>query len=223
VADFITANTFEDRLRQAITAAWAIFCRKVGGGLIPINKEASMQLQYAYILRQLLPLISHTAHEIAEIELETGVTTSSGSNEIDILLKGESSNGPQHFIAIELKCYRKLASSGLPRGAPDLFMKDVYADLAVLEEYVDLGINRGVALVMTDHELFVNPKRKTGKCWNYDISNGVHIAGGHFNTPIGGEEVSIHLSQAYTFNWSQFGEFWFMELEGTGVTSETSC
>lgn len=117
MADFITANTFEARLRQAITAAWAIFCRKVGGGLIPVNKEASMQLQYAYILQQLLPLLSHASHEITGIELESGVRTSSGGNEIDILLKGKSSNGIQHCIAIELKCYRKLSSSGLPRGA----------------------------------------------------------------------------------------------------------
>lgn len=216
VADFITANTFEDRLRQAITSAWAIFARKVGGDLIPVNKEASMQLQYAYILQQLLPLTSHAVHETAEIELETGVRTSGGTNEIDILLKGESSNR-QHLIAIELKCYRKLASSGGPRGAQDIFMKDVYADLAILEEYVSLGIaHRGVALVMNDHEMFVNPKRKTGKCWDYDISHGFRTPGGLLDTPIGGKEISIRLGKAYSFNWSKFGNFWFMELEGAG-------
>lgn len=221
MADFITASTFEDRLRQAITAAWSIFSRKVGGGLIPINKEASMQLQYAYILRQLLPLTSHAAHEVAEIELETGVRTSGGSNEIDILLKGESPHG-QHLIAIELKCYRKLASSGGLRGAQDIFMKDVYVDLAILEEYVRRGIaDRGIALVMNDHELFVNPKRKTGKCWDYDISEGFVTPGGLFTTPIGGKDVSVALDKAYNFNWSRFGDFWFMELEGKTV--ETIC
>jgi len=93
MADFITSETFEDRLRFAITAAWGIFARKVGGKLIPLNKEASMQLQYAYILRQLLPLTIYSKAETADIELETGVKTSRGSNEIDILLKGESPNG----------------------------------------------------------------------------------------------------------------------------------
>jgi|GEM_PF-4669995 len=62
---FVTAETFEDRLRNAISVAWHVFARNVGGGLIPINKEASMQLQYAYILKQLLPLTLHHKEESA--------------------------------------------------------------------------------------------------------------------------------------------------------------
>lgn len=219
MADFITAQTFEQRLSHAVSAAWAIFSRKVGGNLIPVNKEASMQLQYAYILRQLLPLTSHTSHEVAELELETGVTTSGGTNEIDILLRGESTSGP-HNIVIELKCYRKRTSSGGPRGAQDIFMKDVYEDLAILEEYMTLGIaQRGVALVMTDHELFVNPKKKAGKCWDYDVSHGYSTSGRLLTTPIGGKQVSINLEKSYNFDWSRFGDFWFMELEGSHATA----
>lgn len=214
MADFITTETFEGRLRTAISSAWAIFARKVGGGIIPVNKEASMQLQYAYVLQQMLPLIIHAKHESAEVELETGAKTNGGANEVDILLKGESAED-RYSIAIELKCYRKITASGGPRGAHDIFMKDVYADLAILEEYISCNFaQRGVALVMSDHELFVNPKRKSGKCWNYDISDGNSIAGGHFNTPIGGKNVAITLQKIYSFNWSKFGSFWFMELEG---------
>lgn len=102
------------------------------------------------------------------------------------------------------------------RGAQDIFMKDVYADLAILEEYIGCGISQqSVALVMSDHELFVNPKKKTGKCWNYDISDGHVISGGSFKTPIGGKNVEITLQKTYSFNWEKFGNFWFMELEGT--------
>ena len=43
---------FKSRLRGSISVAWAIFMQKVGHGLLPINKEASMQLHYAYILQQ---------------------------------------------------------------------------------------------------------------------------------------------------------------------------
>lgn len=60
-----------------------IFTRKVGKKTIPDNKEEAMHLQYAYILRQLIPLTSHSGHEVADIELETGVKTRSGTNEID--------------------------------------------------------------------------------------------------------------------------------------------
>jgi len=49
-SEFISSPSFPVRLRRAISIAWEIFGRKVGGGLIPVNKEASMQLQYAYVL-----------------------------------------------------------------------------------------------------------------------------------------------------------------------------
>jgi hypothetical protein len=215
MADFITAETFAERLRLSVTAAWAIFARKVGGGLIPVNKEASMQLQYAYILRQLLPLTTHAAHESAEIELETGVKTTGGTNEIDILLTGRSAS-EVHRIAIELKCYRKTASSGGPRGAHDIFMKDVYEDLAILEEYVALDHSeQGVALVMNDLERFVTPKQRKGKCWAYDISDGHAINGASINVPVGGKDIFVCLANAYRFDWKKFGDYWFMEIEGS--------
>lgn len=214
MADFITAVSFEQRLRNAVTAAWGIFARKVGGGLIPVNKEASAQLQFAYILRQLLPLALHSANEFADIELETGLKTQTGINEVDILLKGVAAGRP-HNIAIEMKCYRKLTSTGKPRGAQDIFRKDIYEDLAILEQYVELGhANRGVALVVNDYENFVHPQRKEGKCWDYDTSEGHLVKGGLFTTPIGGKEVRIELTKSYLFNWANFGGFWFLELEG---------
>ena len=208
------ANSFEDRLRYAVTVAWGIFARKVGGSLIPVNKEASMQLQYAYILKQMLPLISYSQDEKVEIELESWVKTSSRTKEIDILLKSSSVKG-NHNIAIELKCYRKLASSGGPRGAHDIFMKDVYEDLMILEEYTSLGIaQRGVALVMNDLERFVNPSRKTGKCWAYDIAHGTCVSNVNLSTPIGGKDINIALRKSYSFEWMKFGNIWFVELEG---------
>jgi len=94
-------------------------------------------------------------------------------------------------------------------------MKDVYEDLNILEEYVSSGIaSSGVALVMNDLERFVNPKTKGGKCWAYDISNGHAISGANLSVSVGGKQVSIKLQKSYQFNWSKFGSFWFMELEG---------
>ena len=46
------------RMRAAVALAWSLFARKVGGGVIEINNEASMQLQFSYVLQQLLPLIA---------------------------------------------------------------------------------------------------------------------------------------------------------------------
>jgi hypothetical protein len=215
MSSFITDTSFDCRLRAAISAAWTVFARKVGSGLIPINKEASMQLQYAYVLKQLLPLAIQRPDESAELELEPGVKTATGSNNIDLLVHGTSSSG-EIRIAVEMKCYRKLAASGGTRGAHDIFMKDVYDDLQILEQYVGQGIaSRGVALVMNDLERFINPTVKSGKCWTYDTSQGHTFKGGHFTVPIGGKAVNIKLSRSYTFNWEKVGQFWFCELEGT--------
>lgn len=211
---FVTEQNFEVRLRQAVSLAWQIFSRKVGGGLIPINKEASMQLQYAYVLKQLLPLMLQHKGESADLELETGLKTRRGMNNVDVLVRGESAAGIVQ-IAIEMKCYRTFAASGGTRGAHDIFMKDVYEDLAVLEDYALLGhASRGVALVMNDLERFVNPKVKGGKCWAYDISDGYTFPGGRITVPIGGKDIAVELQKSYTFTWEKFGSMWFSEIEG---------
>lgn len=173
-----------------------------------------MQLQYAYVLQQILPLITFRENDFFEIELETGVTVNGRSREIDLLFKGERGE-QKNSIAIEMKCYRTLSSSGGARGATDIFMKDVYEDLFLLEQYVLSGIaQEGVALVMNDLARLVNPRNKNAKCWDYDISNGARFGPIHLTTPIGGEPVDISLSKAYALNWVQCGEFWFMETQG---------
>jgi hypothetical protein len=204
-------------MRAAVSLGWVMFSRKVGSGLIPINKEASMQLQYAYVLQQLLPLITFHENEKFEIELETGVQVNGRSREIDLLFSGEF-GGQKNAIAIEMKCYRKLAASGGNRGATDIFMKDVYEDFSLLEQYVLSGIaQEGVSLVMNDLPRLVQPKDKSAKCWDYDISNGAVFGPINLTTPIGGKSVNISLSKSYTLNWVQYGSFWFVEAQGVHV------
>lgn len=219
--DFISSPSLAIRMRRAITLAWEIFGRKVGGGLIPVNKEASMQLQYAYVLKQLLPLILQHPDERADVELETGVQLEGerGRNNIDILVMGESLEGKTK-IAIELKCYRDVTATGGKRGATDIFMKDVYVDLHILERYVEQGVaDAGVALVMNDLRRLVKPSEKNGKAWAYDISDGFTFPGGRIAVDVGGKPVEVSLNRRYPFQWSQFGSLWFAEIEGLAVTS----
>jgi hypothetical protein len=54
----LESSQFDLRMRAAVSLAWRLFSRKVGDGLLVVHKEASMQLQYAYLLQQLLPLLS---------------------------------------------------------------------------------------------------------------------------------------------------------------------
>lgn len=202
------------RMRAAISLAWSLLAKKVGGGLIAINKEASLQLQFGYVLQQVLPLITFHDSEQLGLELETGAKIDHSVNEIDVLFTG-TSKSRTHRIAVELKCYRTLASSGGKRGATDIFMKDVYEDLAVLERYVECGhANEGVALVMNDMERLVRPSDKTAKCWRYDISHGAAFGPVVLDTPIGGKDVSITLKNRYQLEWRQYGPFWFLEVQG---------
>jgi len=208
------SNNFNNRLRESISVAWSIFTRKVGYGLIEINKEASMQLQYAYILQQILPLLTYRNNEESKIELETGVPLNGSTKEIDLLLSGKSSEGIIK-IAVEMKCYRTIASSGGKRGATDIFMKDVYEDLQLLEKYIEAGhADRGVSLVMNDMENFVNPRSKKTKCWDYDISHGTKIKDICLTTPIGGKDIYIEIHREHEILWEQHGGFWFTEIEG---------
>ena len=177
-----------------------------------------MQLQYAYVLQQLLPLTLHEPDEQVHIELETTINHLDGRrNNVDILIVGTKGEH-QVKIAVELKYYRRIASSGRLRGAQDIFKKAVYEDLEVLEHYVSGGhAHHGVLLVMTDMKGFVEPLARRGKAWEYDISQGHRtIAGNDFKIPVGGREVNIRLDKSYFFNWRcHGGSHWFAELEGS--------
>ena len=173
-----------------------------------------MQLHYSYILQQVIPLICFHKAETVKIELETGVRINGRNREIDLVLKGEDSHG-FHKIAVEMKCYREFASSGRLRGAYDIFMKDVYVDLNLLEEYCEYAeFDQGVSLVMNELKWLVHPTRKKGKCWDYDISHGTKVEAIHLTTPIGGKNIDIRLNKSYEFDWVRNGQFWFLEIEG---------
>lgn len=178
-----------------------------------------MQLHYANILSQTLPLIMIESDETSHVELETGVKVEGKSREIDLLLigtKGELS----HRVAIEVKCYRTKAASGNNRGATDIFMKDVYDDLHILERYCEeQKANKGIALVMNDREGFVYPKKKEAKCWDYDISDGTVVNPVVLTTQVGSTKtpINICLNRQYTFSWQKHGKFWFTELEGVVI------
>lgn len=202
------------RVRRMVDTCWESFSAKVGCGLISINKEASMQLQFAYILKNALDLVVYNEDESVELELETAVPVKGRLRECDIVIqvvKGQT----ELYLPIEMKCYKEYASSGGKRGASDVFMKDVHLDLELIENYAENGnYIEGIVLVMTDLERLVHPKSRNGKKWDYDISDGVTIAGPtEFTTPIGGNEVNITIGGEYIFNWTLVGEYYFLKLE----------
>lgn len=202
------------RVKTIIDTCWESFSAKVGGGLIDVNKEASMQLHFAYILKNSIDLIIHHQDESVTIELETGIPLNGRLRECDIVIKIDKC-GQTFYLPIEMKCYKTRSSSGGLRGAQDLFRHGVYEDMELLESYVDNKRLLGIQLSLTDHKNFAHPKSKDAKSWDYDISDGNTITGGvNINTPIGGKPASITLNHNYQFNWKQIGDYYFLKLQG---------
>ena len=217
------ADKLPGRLRQATSLAWTVFAEQVGRGRLLINKEASMQLHYSHILHGLLPMFLNRPNERAHIELETGVKIDGHNREIDLVLCGECGSGSTYTIAVEMKCYRRLASSGKPRGAQDIFRKDVYEDLSLLEKYRQQGqADYGVALIMTDYVGLVFPKSKKAKTHLYDISHGAQFDGIELRVPVGGKDVHIELHGSYAFNWQHIENHYFLKTEDLRPEVSTS-
>ena len=203
-----------NRVSSIIDICWESFSAKIGCGLIEINKEASMQLNFAYILKNTLDIAIHNEDEKITLELETTIYIEGRTRECDIVIKIEKADETV-FLPIEMKCYREYASSGGKRGALDIFVKDVYSDIELLEAYAKKENHlNGILFVMTDLRRVVYPTIKTGKYWNYDISDGIMIQGLiEKNTPIGGFDVAIRIEGNYNFHWREYNNYYFLKLE----------
>ncbi len=225
---FFGTDRIEDKLDKLVKVAWELLQRKIAGGLVKVNKEASLQLHYAYILQELISICQFSDAENVKVVLEKTIKMEDkNTQEIDVVIETTVDKAP-YQVAIEMKCYRKYAASGNRRGAMDVFVKDVYDDIESLEKYkrIDRSIRKTLFLVMTDYENIVVPqsqtkgkaKTKRPKYKAYDISNG-HVLKGpkDINVPIGGKNVSIHIAGEYTFDWttvpSSAGNFYFLILE----------
>lgn len=207
-------NNLINRIKSIVDICWESFSAKIGCGLIEINKEASMQLHFAYILKNTLDIAIHNEDEKVTIELETTIKIGNRPRECDIVIKIEKGNEIV-YLPIEMKCYREYASSGGKRGALDLFVKEVYADIELLECYSkNKCFLNGILLVMTDLKRVVFPEIKKGKYWDYDISNGTTLQGIiQKTTPMGGKKVNIKIEGNYYFQWNEYKNFYFVKLE----------
>lgn len=202
------------RVNAIIEVCWESFSAKIGCGLIDINKEASMQLNFAYLLKNTIDLVIHHEDEKIIIELETTIPINGRIKECDIVIKIEKAD-TICYLPIEIKCYKEFASSGGKRGALDIFFKDVHADIELLESYSKKeNFLTGIMLVMTDFRKAIFPEKKNGKFWDYDISHGSEIIGTAIkNTAIGGYAVNIKIDGNYSFNWKEYNNFYFLKLE----------
>lgn len=205
-------DAFRNRIDNFIYDAWKVFAHKAGNEVIPINNEASMRLNYAYLLKKHIDFIIYDKKEKIDTELEHAQMVNKQYKPIDILLR--TSNGRETLhIPIKLKCYRPSARSGAKSGDSDIFKKEVYAGLELLEQYATLPhFVQGYALIMTNVKSLVYASAKHE---DFSISKGHEIKDGiHITSATGGKSSDITLKKSYRFEWHQHGSFWFSLIQG---------
>ena len=199
------------RINNIIEICWESFSAKVGCGLIEINKEASMQLNFAYLLKNTIDLAIHNEDEKITIELETSILVNGGTKECDIVIK-ISKEDEVTYIPIELKCYKQFQVNGIPTAGYTKFRDYVHDDLHLLEQYSLLeNYTKGISFVVTDFANLVN----RNAFWRNDISNGTIIHEGvvsNANYNALDPEFTV-LDCSYQFNWITRNNWHFLKLK----------
>ncbi|MBL4575747.1 MAG: hypothetical protein JKY51_06580 [Opitutaceae bacterium] len=166
--------SLEDRSKKVFEEAYAVLCRKLSGGAVVVQNEASLQLQLASILKTLGELSVFKPDERFSIELEKSVTNGealfakSGSRraKIDIWYQFEDrSSGEKVRTAIELKFFKRENHR-----EPDN-RYDVYKDLLNLEGYGQHS-DLGFLAVFTDHQHYVSQELYSEDTKDFDFRDG---------------------------------------------------
>jgi hypothetical protein len=199
----IALESLESRMRWMLATAWDICLQRIASKRISINKEASLQLHYAYILVQLGELACIEPEEAFKIELETH---HAGKN-IDIWCAlGHCET------AIELKCFRKASNR-----ATDTDMYDVLKDISRLESYSHVSLRRFICL--TDNGYYTNAIH-TGHAGSVSIGNGKKYPKDVSITPSwvgkwkdGTRDAEIILKNDFEFGWRSLGTWHYLFVE----------
>jgi len=198
----------KERLKYIIEYSWELFKLQSSHHKFSIYKEASMQLHFSSLIKILGELMCISPEDEFKISLEKTINYGDGKGEIDIFCELN-----EEKVGIELKCFRKLASSGKPRGAQDISMRGVFEDIGSIEKLIkDNKISFGFAFVMTDDNTIVNGKHAIGAMKAYSIKEGRKYKKEEIlDVPIGKSKIKVGLDNDYEFNWDKKGDFYFLK------------
>lgn len=197
----------KQRLTKAIDLAYAALMRKIDGGRIVVENEASLQLQFASILKVVGELLEAKQDEYFTIELEKPIKHAealfgkSGSEKakIDVYCAfTNASTKEKHGCAVEMKFFKK-TSQREPNNR-----YDVFADLHNLENYGAIA-DQCYMIVVTNHPHYVKWKEYSGDTSDFDFRDGSVYTAGTTATyrklkPYGSP---IKLDGSYAFNWDK--------------------
>lgn len=207
----------KDRLNRTFSLAFECLQQKINGGRVSIENEASLQLQFAAILKSVGELFENYRDEIFSIELEKPVSLSgatfgkSGSNKakIDIFFKyTRVSTGETHSCAIELKYFKK-KNHREPNNR-----YDVFDDIRNLENYGAFA-DCCFMVVATDHDHYVSQETYSPDTGDFDFRNDKTYSAGKIASYRTAEPYGppIKLAGNYSFKWNTTSDgLHFMQL-----------
>lgn len=196
---------YQSRLKEIISLSVNSLYKKINGGVIVVENEASLQLQLASILKSIGEFYLYEQNERFLIELEKPVTladgyfpkSGSGKAKIDIYISIENIiSKAVSRCAMELKFFKK-SNHREPNNR-----YDVFRDLSNIEKYTEVA-DFGYLLVATDHEHYISQKSYSLNTSDFDFRNGEQYRAGKqlvYNTsePYG---EPIILNYNYNFKW----------------------
>lgn len=197
----------DDRLTRVFELAYECLRNKINGGRIKVENEASLQLQFAGILKATGELMEVHRDEYFSIELEKPVNragstfskSQSAKAKIDIWYAYTTiSTGMVHACAVELKFFRK-KNHREPNNR-----YDVFADLHNLESY-GKDAQRCFMLVVTNHDHYVSQESYSPDTSDFDFRDGKTYTTGTVATYRTDAEYgpAIMLAGSYDFKWDR--------------------
>jgi len=210
----------QERLARTFDLAYECLRLKINGGRIRVETEASLQLQFAAILKSVGELLEVQRDEFFSIELEKPVRHAealfgkSGSDKakVDIYCSyTNASSGEVHSCAVEMKFFKK-KNHREPNNR-----YDVFADIHNLENYGSFA-DCCFLVVATDHDHYVNQAEYSGDTCDFDFRHGRAYVGSTqctYRTP-SPHGKPITLRNSYSFSWdTAAGGLHFMKLSVT--------
>lgn len=191
--------TIKKRLNEIVEISYRIICNKIVSKSIKVPNEASFQLQFGVILKQIGQLYEFENNDRFSIQLEdiqtTNITQKSknGKARCDIMLS-LSNNEKEYSVAIELKHFKKTDGETIT----DNRFK-ILCDIENLENYKKTN-NRLVGcfeILYTDNPNYANPKSPS----YIKIGEGTKLNAGTHSS----NRRQVTLGKNYLFKWDTYG------------------
>lgn len=189
-------ETLQERMKSIVRTSYNLLCRKIVGGVIDVDNEASLQMQLGVIMKTLGQLYEFSPKDRFSIVLEHVVKNdrlqtwkSKGKARIDVMLTltdgKESCNA-----AIELKYFPK--SDGETVTDNRFFM---LADIENLETYICTGeADLGYFMLYTTNKNYMTDARSNVKIGNENPVTGSILSNNR----------EVKLTGSYELHWDAF-------------------